>query len=71
MLEQIEKVIKEYMNKDDLTITEETTFASLDLDSLESVELVMKIEEELDTTIDMNGEVNSIGDVLALVSANN
>ncbi|MCL1906468.1 MAG: acyl carrier protein [Propionibacteriaceae bacterium] len=70
MLETIETVIKEYMNKDDLTITAETTFASLDLDSLESVELVMKIEEELGTTIDMNGEVNSIGDVLALAGAN-
>ena len=69
MIDDIAEVIKEYMNDSTVTVTPETTFASLNLDSLESVEMVMKIEEKLGVTIDMNGDINCVGDVLAVVEA--
>ncbi|MDR0488676.1 MAG: acyl carrier protein [Propionibacteriaceae bacterium] len=71
MLEDIVEVIKEYKNDSTLTITPETTFASLDLDSLESVELVMKIEEKLGVSIDMNGEITCVNDVLTVLETAN
>ena len=69
MLEDIAEVIKEYKNDSTLTITPETTFSSLNLDSLESVELVMKIEEKLGVQINMNGEVNCVNDILTVAEA--
>ena len=66
MLEDITNIIRDYKSDPTLTITPQTSFSSLDLDSLESVELVMKIEEKLGVTIDMNGEINTIADILTI-----
>jgi len=71
MLEEIAGAIREYKNDSSLEVTPETTFASLNLDSLEEVELIMKIEEKLGVTIEMNGEINTVGDVLAELGKEN
>jgi len=63
MLEKIAQVIREYKGNDDLVITEDTTFASLELDSLEMVELIMKFEEDFGVTIEVNDSIKTIGDL--------
>jgi acyl carrier protein len=68
MLEDITEALREYKGDPSLTITPETTFADLNLDSLETVELVMKVEEKFGISIDMNGDINSVGDLLTAVS---
>lgn len=69
MLEEITQVVRAYKHDDKLVVTPETTFSSLNLDSLETVELVMKIEEKLGCSIDMNSDVNCVGDLLTIAQA--
>ena len=66
MLEEIADAIQEYKGDPNLVITADTTFSSFGLDSLEEVELIMKIEEKLGVTIDMDGEVQTVGDLVAM-----
>jgi acyl carrier protein len=66
MLERIAKVINDYMETE-RAITEETTFADLELDSLDMVELVMNLEEEFGVSIEMDESLKTIGDLMTLL----
>jgi acyl carrier protein len=63
MLEKIAKIISDYKGTD-IDITEETTFSDLELDSLDTVEIVMNLEEEFGVTIEMNETIQSVGDLM-------
>ena len=69
MLEKLEKVLREYKSDETLQITESTTFEELDLDSLDTVQLIMDIEEEFDVSIEMDKSIKDIGAVLAVLEA--
>ena len=66
MLERIAKVINVYMETE-RSITEETTFAELELDSLDMVELVMNLEEEFGVNIEMDESLKTVGDLMTLL----
>ncbi len=66
MLERIAKVINDYMESE-RSITEETTFAELELDSLDMVELVMNLEEEFGVNIEMDESLKTVGDLMTLL----
>ena len=67
MLERIAQVLKDYRQDDDLTVTEETTFAELAFDSLDTVEIVMNLEEEFGVTIEMDENIKSVGDLIKVI----
>ena len=67
MLERIEKILKDYKDDENLTVTRETTFEELELDSLDTVELVMTIEEEFDVTIEIDENIKSVGDLMGFL----
>ena len=67
MLERIEKILKDYKSDENLTVTRETTFEELELDSLDTVELVMTIEEEFDVTIEIDENIKSVGDLMGFL----
>ena len=67
MLEKITKILREYKGDDDLVVTEDTTFAELKLDSLDTVELVMNIEEEFNVEIKMSEDIKSVGDIMRII----
>jgi len=69
MLEKITTVLKDYKSNPELEVTAETTFEELELDSLDTVELVMNLEEELGITIEMDESIKSIGDLVKVISA--
>ena len=69
MLEKIAKILRDYKDDDTLEITETTTFADLELDSLDTVELIMSIEEEFDVNVEMSENIKSISDLMAIISA--
>ena len=69
MLEKIAQILKDYKDNQELAITEQTTFAELELDSLDTVELVMNIEEEFSVTIEMSQDIKSVGDLMKIISA--
>jgi acyl carrier protein len=68
MLEKIAKVIRDYKDDQTINITEETTFAELELDSLATVELVMNLEDELGVEIEMSQNIKSVGDLIKMLS---
>ena len=69
MLEKITQILKDYKDDAELNVTEKTTFADLALDSLDTVELVMNLEEEFDVTIEMSEDIKSVGDLITVIQA--
>ena len=66
-LEKIRAMIADKMDIDPSTITEESTFEELKLDSLDLVEIVMDVEDEFDISIETSDGLNTIGDLIALI----
>ncbi len=58
--ETIVRIIAEYMDKEESEISTSKTFTEIGLDSLDIMELVMQIEEELDCKIELSQELNTI-----------
>lgn len=67
LLERIATTLKEYTGKTDLVITEETTFEELEMDSLDIVELAMKIEDEFNVNIEMSENIKTVGDLMHII----
>lgn len=60
-LEKIITILAEYKEIDKDTINADTTFESINLDSLDIVEIMMKLEDELNVTIEINSEIKTVG----------
>lgn len=69
MLEKVIAILREYKQDENLAITAESTFSELGLDSLDIVELVMRIEEEFGVSIETSENIRSIGDLLAVIES--
>lgn len=69
MLKRIEKILKEYTCNNELIVTESTTFAELELDSLDTVELIMSLEDEFGVTIEMSDSLKSVEDLIKAIEA--
>ncbi|MEA4929142.1 MAG: acyl carrier protein [Candidatus Limiplasma sp.] len=65
--ETIAKLIAEAKDLDVATITPDSTFAALGLDSLDVAELVMNMEDELGVTIEISPALKTVQDVATLV----
>ena len=69
MLEKITEILREYKSDPELEVTEQSTFAEMELDSLDTVELVMSLEEEFSVTIEMNENIQSVGDLIKIIQS--
>lgn len=67
LLERIVATLKEYTGKTELTITEDTSFEELEMDSLDIVELAMKIEDEFNVNIEMSENIKTVGDLMHII----
>lgn len=67
--EKVAQVIAENRDMDVSEITMDTTFEDLQLDSLDTVDLVMSLEEVFDITIEMQEGLKSVGDVVNLIDS--
>ena len=67
MLEKITEILRDYKGEPDLEVTEQSTFAEMELDSLDTVELVMNLEEEFSVTIEMDENIQSVGDLIKVI----
>jgi len=66
-LEKIAALISEDREIDIDSITRETTFEELGLDSLDTVEFVMAFEEQFGISIEIDENLRTIGDVADLI----
>ncbi len=64
MFEKVRKVICEFKDLKEEEVTMDTEFEELGLDSLDMVELVMQIEEEMGITVEMNEDLKTVRDVV-------
>ncbi|KNZ41568.1 phosphopantetheine-binding protein [Acetobacterium bakii] len=67
VFEKIVEILRNYKEEPELEVTMTSSFEELELDSLDTVELVMEIEEAFDTSIEMDGTLLTIGDVVGLI----
>ena len=69
MLERIISYLSEQLDIPAEDINRDTTFESLHLDSLDMVEIVMDMEEELGVDFEMEGKLNveTIGELADLI----
>ena len=67
MKDTIINIIAEYIGKDASEISSSETFKEIGLDSLDVMELVMQIEEELDCKIELSQEIDNIDKLCAYI----
>lgn len=59
----IAKVVSDRTGCDVSAVKPESTFAELGIDSLDTVELLMSLEDELDIEIELDQPVSTVGDL--------
>ena len=63
----IVKIIAEYLDKEESEISVTSTFSEIGLDSLDIMELVMQMQEELDCKIELSQEITTIDKLVELI----
>lgn len=66
---KVAKVLAEYKEIDASEITTETTFEELGFDSLDIVEIVMNLEEELGIELEMNESLVDVKSLIAYIES--
>src|SRR3712207_8120120 len=64
ILEKIKEIIAEQLNLDEETISEDTSFEDLGLDSLDLFQVVIEIEEEFDIQIEDAESIKTVRDAV-------
>ena len=67
--EKVAEIIADKADKAIEDITAEMTFADLGMDSLDTVDLLMGMEDAFGVTIEMNEDMKTIGDVVKFIDA--
>lgn len=60
-IENIAKVIADRTGCDPSIVTPESTFSDLGIDSLDTVEMLMALEDELDMVIEPDATITTVG----------
>ena len=69
MFEKIAKYLSEQMDIAMEDITPDTTFESLGIDSLDTVEMVMDLEDELGVELELEDKVTTVGELAAFIES--
>jgi acyl carrier protein len=69
VFEKISGMIAERYSIDINSITKETAFESLGIDSLDTVEMVMQLEEDLGIEIELDEKMATVGELVKFIEA--
>ena len=69
MFDKIAAYLAKQMDISAEDITRDTTFESLGIDSLDMVEMVMDLEEELKVDLEMEEKVTTVGELVDFVES--
>lgn len=67
MMEKLTTLLAESLEVDPDLITPETTFESLGIDSLDTVEMIMDLEEELGVELELDEKISTIGELAVFI----
>ena len=66
--QRVKKIVAEQLGVNEADIKTESSFVDdLGADSLDTVELVMSLENEFEITIEMNEDIKTVGDVVKVI----
>ena len=65
--EKVAKILADYKDMDVSEITTDSSFTDLKLDSLDTVEIIMNLEDEFGVSIEMSEDLKTVGDIVALL----
>jgi len=63
IFEKLTALIEEHTGADAASITRESTLTSLGIDSLETVEMLMELEEDLGVEIELQEKLATVGEL--------
>ncbi len=66
VFDKVKEILGEYV---DTEITLETSFDDLGIDSLDMLDMVMKVEEELGVEIELNPSITTVGALVELIES--
>lgn len=69
MFEKIAKYLAEQLDIAVETISPDTTFESLGIDSLDTVEMIMDLEDELGVELELEEKIATVGELAAFVES--
>ncbi len=69
MFEKIASYLANQMDIDVEQISMDTTFESLGIDSLDTVEMLMDLEEELGVELELEDKVSTVGELVEFVES--
>ena len=67
--EKVAEIIAEKTGKEASEITREMSFADLGMDSLDTVDMLMGMEDEFGVTIELTEDIKCIDDVIKYIDA--
>ena len=67
VLEKVINILAEYKECDPSEIHEDSTFDELELDSLDTVDLMMSFEDEFGIQMEMSEDMKTVGDVVKAI----
>ena len=69
MFEKLAAYLASQLDINEEDITEETTFESLGIDSLDTVEMIMDLEEELGVELELEDKLTTVGELVEFVES--
>ena len=69
MFEKIQAYLANQLDISPDDITPETTFESLGIDSLDTVEMVMDLEEQLGVELELEDKITTVGELVDFVES--
>ena len=67
--EKVVELLVEYKDLEASSITMDTTFDSLNLDSLDIAEMAMNLEDDLGITLELDESMKTVKDIVAAIEA--
>ena len=69
IFDAIKELIADRVECDPEEVTMESTFKDLGIDSLDTVELLMDLEDKIDMEIELDQEVKTVGDLVKFIES--
>ncbi len=66
-LKQVEKIMGEYKEMEAGSLSLDTTFEALELDSLDLVDMAMACEDAFGVEVEISEEIRTVGDLVKLI----